>query len=180
MIISMIFAPWIVCICGAREAELVSIASVYLRSMAPYFLFLGIKFLFTSVLSVYGYQSEVVVSTCVELILNISLSVILAKYTGLGIAALGTDSWIATLLSVFFAFAAKKIKKIPVRLKLYRFRLSEAVSMAKYGFPTSADSFVDGIAAGIINNILSAYLGSAGLAVFIRLWTDRLCPLRFR
>ncbi len=163
---SEVFAHAIVRLCGASEAEVEAIAAVYLRFVAPYFLFLGIKFVFTSVLSVYGYQAEVTLSTVVELVLNLGMSIILAKFTGFGVAALAMGSWIATFMSMFCCIASMKRRKLPIMIKFYRFKLSDAASLFKYGFPTSADKFAEGLADSVINNILAATLGTAGLAVY--------------
>ena len=162
---SEVFAHTIVRLCGASEAEVEAIAAVYLRFVAPYFLFLGIKFVFTSVLSVYGYQAEVTLSTVVELVLNLVMSVILAKFTDFGVAALAMGSWVATFMSMFCCIASMKRRKLPIMIKFYRFKLSDAANLFKYGFPTSADKFAEGLADSVINNILAAALGTAGLAV---------------
>ena len=163
---SEVFAHAIVRVCGASEAEVEAIAAVYLRFVAPYFLFLGIKFVFTAVLSVYGYQAEVTLSTVVELVLNLGMSIILAKFTGFGVAALAMGSWVATFMSMFCCIASMKRRKLPIMIKFYRFKLSDAASLFKYGFPTSADKFAEGVADSFINNILAATLGTAGLAVY--------------
>ena len=166
LIASEIFAYKIVCICGANEAGVAAIAARYLRFVAPYFLFLGIKLVQTSVLSVYGYQAEVTVSTLVELILNLVMSVILVKFTNLGIAALALGSWAATFMSMFCCIASMKHRKLPIMIRFYKFKLSDAASLVKYGFPTSGDKLAEGFADSIINNIIAASLGTAGLAVY--------------
>lgn len=166
LIASEILAHQIVVLCGANEAEVAVIAARYLRFVAPYFLFLGAKLVLTSVLSVYGYQTEVTVATVAELVLNLVASIVLVKYTNLGVAALALGSWAATFLSMFCCFASMKRAKLPIRIKFYRFKLSDATSLVKYGFPTSGDKLAEGFADGIINNIIAASLGTAGLAVY--------------
>ena len=166
LIASEILANQIVVICGANEAQVAEIAARYLRFVAPYFLFLGIKLVFTSVLSVYGYQIEVTVSTVVELVLNLVMSVVFVKFTNLNVAALALGSWVATFMSMFCCIASMKHRKLPVMIKFCRFKLSDVASLVKYGLPTSGDKLAEGFADGIINNILAATLGTMGLAVY--------------
>lgn len=141
LLASELFAPWIVRICSATEAEVAALATRYLRFVAPYFLFLGIKQVLMAVLSVYGYQTEVTLSTAVELALNLLMSVILAKYTNFGIAALALGSWIATFMSLFCCIAAMKRRKLTMRISPRGFQFSDLAGLCKYGLPTSADNF---------------------------------------
>ncbi len=163
---SEIFAHGIVRICGANEPAIETTAVLYLRFVAPYFVFLGIKLVLTSVLSVYGCQNDVTLSTVLELVLNVVMSVILAKYTDLGVAALALGSWIATFMSMLCCIVSMKMRKLPIMIKLAHFKLSDAASLFEYGFPTSADNFAEGVAGSVINNIIAVSLGTAGLAVY--------------
>ena len=164
---SEVFAHGIVRLCGANEPEIEAISALYLRFVAPYFLFLGIKLIFTSVLSVHGCQNDVTLSTVLELVLNVVMSVILVKFTDFGVAALAMGSWIATFMSMLCCIVSTmKLRKLPIMIKLYRFKLSDAAAIFKYGFPTSADNFAEGISGSVINNIVAATLGTKGLAVY--------------
>ncbi len=163
---SEVFAHGIVRLCGANEPEIEAISALYLRFVAPYFVFLGIKLIFTAVLSVHGCQNDVTLSTVIELVLNVVMSVLLVKCTNLGVAALAIGSWIATFMSMLCCIVSMKRRKLPIMPKLYRFRFSDAKAIFKYGFPTSADNFAEGIAGSVINNIVVVTLGTAGLAVY--------------
>ena len=166
LLVAEIFAHGIVRICGANEAAVAVIAASYLRYIAPYLLFLGIKLVLMSVLSVYGYQTDVLVLTVVEFIINFLLSALLAKYTALGIAALAIGSWVATFISMLCCVLLMKLRKLPILIRHGGFKTSDAVSLLKYGFPTSADNLAAGVAGSVINNIISVSLGTVGLAVY--------------
>lgn len=166
MVVSEVFAPGIVRLCGAWEADVAVIAARYLRFITPYFLFLGVKQVFVSVLSVRGCRREIMASSVVEFLLNLVLSTALVKYTALGVAGLAIGSWVATFMSMSVCLAAMWRNHLPVRVKPCRFRLSEVGSIAKYGFPISIDNIAYGLVAGVINNIIAAFFGTAGLAAY--------------
>ncbi len=166
LLVSEVFAGGIARVCGANEAEVAAIAASYLRFIAPYFLFLGIKLVLTSVLSVYGYQNDVLLLTVIEFVINLLLSALLAKYTALGIAALAIGSWVATFISMLCSVLLMKLRKLPILIRRCGFKASDAATLVKYGFPTSADNLAAGFAGSIVNNIIAVSLGTDGLAVY--------------
>lgn len=160
-----LFAEPLVVLCGARTPELTQYAVSYLRYYALYIPFCGVNRMISFVCSTYGYVGKYMVESITGIVTNVIFSVLFIKTTSLGIGSLGLGSAVSGAINVGISWMIVRRCQIPLRLRVYRYRMKELFSALVHGLPDTTDSLVDSAVAGIINNLIVAYLGAAGLAI---------------
>lgn len=160
-----IFAQPLVVLCGARTPELTQYAVSYLRCYALLIPFSGVNRMVGSVCSTYGYVGKYMAESITGILTNIIFSVLFIKITSLGIGSLGLGSAVSGVINVGISWIIIRQSHIPLRLKAYRYRIKELISVLAHGLPGTTDSLVDSAVAGIVNNLIVSSLGAAGLAV---------------
>lgn len=165
VVVIEIFAEPLVVLCGARTPELTQYAAQYLRYYALVIPFAGVNRMVGSVCSTYGYIGKYMAESITGILTNIIFSVLFIKTTSLGISSLGLGSAVSGGINLGLSWFIIRRSHIPLRLKLYRYRMKELGSALVHGVPGTADSLVDSMVSGIINNLIVSYLGAAGLAV---------------
>lgn len=160
-----IFAEPLVVLFGAKTPELAQYAVSYLRCYALLIPFSGVNRMIGSVCSTYGYIGKYMAESITGIITNIIFSVLFIKATSLGIGSLGMGSAVSGVINVGISWIIIRQSHIPLRLKIYRYRIKELLSALAHGLPGTTDSLVDSAVAGIINNLIVFNLGAAGLAI---------------
>ena len=160
-----VLAEPLVVLFGARTPELTEYAVSYLRFYALLIPFCGINRMVGSVCSTYGYVGKYMAESITGIVTNIIFSIIFIKTTSLGIGCLGLGSTVSGVINVGLSWVIIRRSHIPLRLKIYRYRFKELVRALAHGLPGTADSLVDSAVAGIVNNLIVANLGAAGLAI---------------
>lgn len=165
VVVIEIFAEPLVVLCGAQTPELTQYAAQYLRYYALVIPFAGVNRMVGSVCSTYGFIGKYMAESITGILTNIIFSVLFIKTTSLGISSLGLGSAVSGGINLGLSWFIIRRSHIPLRLKLYRYRMKELGSALVHGVPGTADSLVDSMVSGIINNLIVSYLGAAGLAV---------------
>ena len=160
-----IFAQPLVVLFGARTPELTQYAVSYLRYFALMIPLSGMNRMLGSVCGTYGYVGKNTAVSITGIVTNIIFSVLFIKTTSLGLGSLSLGSVISNVINVVIAWGIIRQSHIPLRLKIYRYRVKELLSVLGHGLPGTADSLIDSAVAGIINNLIVTYLGPAGLAI---------------
>lgn len=160
-----IFAEPVVVLFGAQTPELTQYAVTYLRWYALLIPFCGVNRMVSSVCSTYGYVGKYMAESITGIVTNIIFSILFIKLTPLGIGSLGLGSAVSGMLNVGLSWIIIRLSHIPLRLRIYRYRLKELGATLLHGLPGTTDSLVDSAVAGIVNNLIVANLGAAGLAI---------------
>lgn len=160
-----IFAEPLVTLFGARTPELVGYAARYIRFYALLIPFCGVNRMVSSVCSTYGYVGKYMIESITGIVTNIIFSIVFIKTTSLGIGSLGLGSAVSGVLNVGLSWIIIRQSRIPLKLKIYRYRLKEFLQALVHGIPGTADSLIDSAVAGIVNNLIVFNLGAAGLAI---------------
>lgn len=165
VILIEIFAEPLVLLCGARDAALAENAVIYLRFYVLLMLYTGVGQTLGNVCSIYGYVGKYTIKTVIDIITNVFFSVLLLKTTSLGVGSLGLGTVISGAIGFLTSLVIIKSSKIPLKLKLYRYRAKEMLDVLGHGLPNTANSLLDSAVAGIINNLIVSFLGVNGLAI---------------
>ena len=160
-----IFAEPLVTLFGAKTPELAEYAASYLRYYALLIPFNGINIMTGSVCNTYGYSWKYMIESITGIVTNIIFSIVFIKTTSLGLGSLGLGSTVSCVLNVGVSCVIIRRSHIPLRLKIYRYRAKELVEVLAHGLPGTTDSLIDSAVAGIVNNLIVANLGAAGLAI---------------
>lgn len=160
-----IFAEPMVVLFGAQTPELTQYAVAYLRWYALLIPFCGVNRMVGSVCSTYGYVGKYMAESITGIVTNIIFSILFIKLTPLGIGSLGLGSAVSGVLNVGLSWIIIRLSHIPLRLRIYRYGFKELGATLLHGLPSTTDSLVDSGVAGIVNNLIVANLGAAGLAI---------------
>lgn len=165
LVIIEIFAEPMVVLFGAQTPELTQYAVAYLRWYALLIPFCGVNRMVGSVCSTYGYVGKYMAESITGIVTNIIFSILFIKLTPLGIGSLGLGSAVSGVLNVGLSWIIIRLSHIPLRLRIYRYGFKELGATLLHGLPSTTDSLVDSAVAGIVNNLIVANLGAAGLAI---------------
>lgn len=160
-----IFAQPLVVLFGARTPELTQYAVSYLRFFALLSPLSGINCMLGSVCSTYGYVGKNMAVSITGIVTNIIFSVLFIKTTSLGLGSLGLGTVVSNIINIVISWVIIRQSHIPLRLKIYHYRMKELISVLAHGLPGTTDSLIDSAVSGIINNLIVSYLGAAGLAI---------------
>lgn len=166
MLLFMFFAEPIAKISGATTPEIAKISAAYMRMYSPLLILEMINFTISKVLVAYGYAEDSFKLTMTCMIVNFVASILLVKFSNLGIAALSLGSVIAESFGLIVAIIMKYRRKINLAFKIGMYKFSEMLNLTKLGFADSCDYFVDNFVASIINNILGRLIGNTAIAVY--------------
>lgn len=154
---------------GSSNMQAAQQASLYLRSCAPMILGSSLNIFFSKVFAIYGYQKETFTVALIGAVSNILFSILAVKLlpAQIAIAGLGIGTCIGSFLQVAIWLILFKVKKLPLKLKLYAFKPSEIMKVLKLGFPSSSNNLIDGLIAGLINNIILRGFGGNTTALSV-------------
>lgn len=147
---------------GAKATEqAVAYAHIYIKTACPMILFFAVGSVFQLVSASFGYQTERMLSSVINVVVNIIVSVA-AIYLLDGIykiAGLGVGSAAGAFAQLITAYIFMKIKNIKVRYKLYpinKQNLLDGLDCIKRGLPSSIDTMLDSVSGSVVNNIILA------------------------
>ena len=155
---------------ATKEAALY--AHIYIKTACPMILFFAVGSLFQLVCATFGYQTERMLSSIINVAVNIVISVAsifvldgVYKITGLGIGSAA-----GALAQLITAYVFMKRKKIKLKYKLYpinKQNVLDSLDCIREGLPASIDNILDSASGSVVNNIvLSVFTnGTAVLAL---------------
>ena len=159
---------------GARAtAQAVTYANIYIKSACLMILFFAVGSVFQLVSASYGYQTERMISSMVNVAVNVIISV-WAVYTLDGvykIAGLGIGSASGALAQLITAYICMRRRKIRISYKLYpinRQNVLDGMDCIKEGLPVSVDNIMDSLSGTVVNNIiLSVFTQGTAVLAFV-------------
>ena len=151
----------IVNICGGSKAteQAVRYAVLYIRTECPLILFFCLGSLFQLVVAAFGYQTERMICSVVNVGVNIAASVaaVMLLPEEYRIAGLGIGSAAGAFAQMITAFVMIKYRKISVKYGLYapsKENVKDALDCIRRGLPSSVDNMLDSASSSVVNNIV--------------------------
>ena len=151
----------VIMISGGAKAtpEATALAVMYVKSACLMILFFAVGSVFQIVSATFGYQTDRMISSLVNVAVNIAASVIAIqvlddqyKIVGLGIgSALGAFAQMVTALVMM------KARKIKVKFRFYapnKRVLIDSLDCLRRGLPSSVDNILDSASGSVVNNII--------------------------
>ena len=162
-------------ICGGSKAaaEAVIFGKLYVRTACPMILFFCIGSLFQIVLTTYGYQTEQMICSVVNVVVNIGVSItaVLLLPDEYKIAGLGIGSAAGAFMQMVIGFIFIKYRKIKVKYKLYpinKQNIKDSLDCIRRGLPSSIDNVLDSACSTVVNNIiLSVFVNGTGVLALV-------------
>lgn len=170
MLVALLFADVLVLLFGgASNATAADMAALYLRACAPMIVCSALNIYFGRTLPVFGCQKDSFMISLFGIITNILFSILFVKILPAekAIAGLGIGTSISSALQVVMAFVIIRLRRIPLRFRLYKFQVKEIISVLKLGIPSSSNNLIDGLIAAVINNIILAGFGGDTMALSV-------------
>lgn len=161
-------------ICGGSKAtaQAVTFGVLYVRTACPMILFFCIGSLFQIVLTTYGYQTDQMICSVVNVSVNIGVSIaaVLLLPAEYKIAGLGIGSASGAFLQMVVGFALMKYRKITVKFRFYplnKQNILDSLDCMRRGLPSSVDNLMDSACSTVVNNIILSVFanGTAVLAL---------------
>ncbi|MBR1444211.1 MAG: MATE family efflux transporter [Firmicutes bacterium] len=148
-------------ISGAAKAteQAVIYGRLYLKTACLMIIFFAVGSIFQLVSATFGYQTERMISSVVNVVLNIAVSVIALKLLSeeYKIAGLGIGSAAGAFGQMISAYILMKQKKIKVKFRLYppnKENIITSLDFMRRGLPSSIDNILDSASGSIVNNIV--------------------------
>ena len=147
---------------GAKaSAQAVEYAHIYIRTASPMILFFAVGSIFQLVSATFGYQTERMLSSVINVAVNVIISVAAIHiFDGVyRIAGLGVGSAAGALAQLVTAYVFMKKKKIKVKYRLYplnKQNILDGLDCIKRGAPSSIDNMLDSVSGSVVNNIILA------------------------
>ena len=148
-------------ICGGSKAtpEAVEYAKLYIRTDCPVVLFFCMGTLFQLVVTTFGYQTERMICSVVNVGVNAIVSVIAVMLLPeeYKIAGLGIGSAAGAFAQMIVAFVMIKYRKISVKFKFYspnKENIKDSLDCIRRGLPSSIDNMLDSVSGSVVNNIV--------------------------
>lgn len=163
----MLWAEHIVGLFGASTAWLRTLSAQYLRYCVWYYPMFILMRLFILILGVNGHPEKTLKANLINFGSNICLTLLFLKTLPFGIGALGLGSVCAGAITLSYCVVNMKRFKLLPKLKFRReaMRWERFKDVLVCGQTTSFNLILDGIAAGIINTLVTGTLGTDGLAI---------------
>ena len=155
---------------GAGNAAVAAQAALYLRAVSVCILMGSLNTFAGKVLALYGQQKALFRSALIALIGNILFSVLYMRLLPehLAIAGLGLGTWTGGFLALLSSLLTKRMKKIPLSLRIKDICWKDLPGIIRTGIPTSGNNLVDGVVSGVVNNIIVMGFGgdTAALSIY--------------
>lgn len=154
---------------GNADPEAARQGMLYILACAPSILFFSLNFYMGKVLSVYGCQKLVFLNAVISVCANLGFSIVGVKLlpAEMAILGLGIGTSIATVIVCCMCFTIVKLKKLPLKLSLRGFTLTDMGQALVLGIPTSGNNLADGVVSGVVNNIILRGFGGDTTALAI-------------
>ena len=161
--------------CGGAKAtaQTVVYAKLYIRTASPMILFFCVGTLFQVVVATFGYQTDRMLSSALNIAVNVAASVTAVIFLPeeYKIAGLGIGSAAGAFAQMVYAYIAIKCKKIVVKFRLYapnKRNIIDALDCLRRGLPSSIDTLLDSVCGSVVNNlILSLFANGTGVLALV-------------
>lgn len=142
---------------AAAEARVLS--KIYIRSSCLMIFFFCVGSVFQLISASFGYQTERMLSSLINIIVNIVISIasVYMLSDQFKIAGLGIGSAAGAFAQMVSAYILMKRKNIQVTLRPYpvnKQNVMDALSGFRKGLPSSVDLMLDSVSGSIVNNII--------------------------
>lgn len=159
---------------GSKATEqAVEYARMYIRTDCPMVLFFCMGTLFQLVVTTFGYQTERMICSIVNVGVNVVISVaaVMLLPEEYKIAGLGIGSAAGAFAQMIVAFVMIKYRKISVKFRLYPINaenIKDSLDCVRRGLPTSVDSMLDSVSGSVVNNIvLGVFADGTGVLALV-------------
>ena len=161
--------PLVLLFGGSANPQVAAQAALYLRSCALMIAGSSLNIFFAKVLAIYGHQKESFLVALVGAVSNIAFSILSVKLlpAAYAIAGLGIGTCVGSLLQVLLFCLVIFVKRVPLKFSFAFFTSAELGDILKLGFPSSSNSLIDGLIAGLINNIILRGFGGDTTALSV-------------
>ena len=175
MLVCFLLTEPLVNVCGGAKAtaQAVIYAKMYIRTACPMILFFCVGTIFQTVVATYGYQTDRMISSVLNIAVNVASSVtaVLLLPDEYKIAGLGIGSAAGALAQMLFAYIAIKRKKIIIKFRLYapnKQNIIDCLDCIRRGVPSSIDTMLDSVCGSVVNNlILSLFPNGTGVLALV-------------
>lgn len=163
---------------GATQA-VADMARLYIRAGCLMILFFAVGTVFQVTSAAFGYQAERMVSSLINVGVNIAASIIAIRMlpADMKIAGLGIGSAVGAFAQMVAAYVFVKIRKIKVRFRFFapnKANVVDALDCMRRGLPSSIDNVLDSASGTVVNRIILGVFASDAtsiLAIFTILKT---------
>lgn len=159
--ICLFFTDAVIGISGGAKAavQAVTFGKLYIRTACLMILFFAVGSLFQLVSATLGYQTERMISSIVNVVINLIISVAAVKLLNddVKIAGLGIGSAAGAFAQMVSAFIFIKCRKVKIRFRLYapnKQNLIDTLDCMRRGLPSSIDNILDSVSGSVVNNII--------------------------
>ena len=154
-------------IAGTQIAEF---GRLYIRTACLMILFFAVGTVFQIVSATFGYQNERMVSSLINVVLNIVVSIVMiqALPEDIKIVGLGIGSAAGAFGQMVAAYIFVKMRKINVRFRFFALNkrnILDILDCFRRGLPSSIDTIMDSVSGTAVNRIILAVFVSNGTAV---------------
>ncbi len=145
---------------GAKAApESVDLAVMYVKSACLMILFFAVGTVFQMVSASFGYQTDRMISSVVNVAVNIIASVTAIQFLDeqYKIAGLGIGSALGALSQMITALISLKARRIEVKFRFYALNkrvFLDCLDCLRRGLPSSIDNILDSASGSVVNNII--------------------------
>ena len=154
---------------GAGNPASAAQAALYLRASAVCVLMGSLNNYLGRVLNLYGCQREIAIAALIAMVGNIVFSILYMSLlpAHLAIMGLGAGTWTGGTMACIFSATMIRRNQIPLRFRLKEADFAELPEMVRHGFPTTGNTLMDNVVAGIINNLIVTGFGGDTTALSV-------------
>ena len=164
---------------GAKATPQVAVfGRLYIRTACLMIIFFAVGSVFQLVSAAFGYQTERMISSLINVAVNIAVSVIAVQILpdDLKIAGLGIGSAAGAFSQMITAIIFVKCRRIKLKFRFFALNkrnIVDALDCFRRGLPSSIDNLLDSACGSVVNNIiLSVFTNGTGvLALFAMIKT---------
>lgn len=138
-----------------------AMGQLYIRTACLMILFFGMGSLLQNVMATYGYQTDMMITSVIGVVVNVVSSMIFINILpeAYRIAGLGAGSALSTLVQFIVALMMMRRRNIHVQFRLYplnRHNIVDALDTMRLGLPASVDNMLDSVSSSVVNRIILA------------------------
>ena len=164
---------------GVRaSAQAAEFGRLYIRTACLMILFFAVGSVFQIVSATFGYQTERMISSLVNVVVNIAVSIAAVQFLpdDIKIAGLGIGSAAGAFSQMVTAIIFVKCRKIKLRFRFFalnKINIIDALDCFRRGLPSSIDNILDSACSSAVNNIILLVFtnGTGVLALFAMIKT---------
>ena len=151
----------VIMISGGAKAtpEATALAVMYVKAACMMILFFAIGSVLQIVSATFGYQTDRMISSLVNVAVNIIASVLAIQFLDdqYKIVGLGIGSALGAFAQMITALVMMKVRKIKVKFRFYapnKRVILDSLDCLRRGLPSSVDNILDSASGSVVNNII--------------------------